>query len=191
MKKKLYLILMLCCFSLTACSSVEKAENDRLYSCDIRYNPFQTKILTNLNGSQVTIKGDILKFVEDPLEMVDSDGNVLANADDDYNFINQDDHAIYVNGDLDCILGGDFGIMANHYTIYDSEYKEIAKADFNAMDTYGSITSTDGVVWVEYASGILYNDYNVYIHESCELSDESVLLMVASYKSDKIADSRN
>lgn len=182
---------MLCCVSLTACGSITKAENDKLYFCDVKYNPFQTKVVTNLNGSEVTIKGDVFKFVEDPLEMIDLDGNILANADDDYNFINQDDHAIYVGDTLDCIVGGDFGIMSNHYTLYDSNYEEIAKADFDAMDTYGSITSTDGVVWAEYSSGLLFNDYDVCIHEDCELSDEVVLLLMASYKSDKIADNRN
>lgn len=190
MKNKLLsLILVFSCVGLTACGTVTEADTDRVYECDVKFSPFQTKIITEFNGSEVTIKGDILKFVEDPLEMVDSDDNVLANADDDFNIINQDDHAIYVNGDLSCIVGGDFTIIANHYTIYDTEYEEIANADFDASDCYGSITSTDGVVWAEYSSGFIFNDYTVRIHEECELSDEVVLMLMASYKSDRIADS--
>lgn len=187
--KLIVLILLVCCLGLTACGTVTKKENDRVYECDVHIFSLNTKITTEFNGSEVTIKGDILRFIEDPLKMVDSEDNVLANAGDDYNFINQDDHAIYVNGDLSCIVGGDFGMIANHYTIYDTEYEELANADFDASDCYGSITSTDGVVWAEYSSGFMFNDYTVRIHEECELSDEVVLMLMASYKSDRIADS--
>ena len=65
----------------------------------------------------------------------------------------------------------------------------IANADFDVSDCYGSITSSDGVVWAEYSSGFMFNDYTVRIHEECELSDEVVLMLMASYKSDRITDS--
>lgn len=174
--------------SLVACNSVTVSDSDTVYDCNVHLNLLRTKITTELNGSEVTIKGNVLRFIEDPLSMVDSKDNVIANADDNYNFINQDDHAIYVNGVLACIVGGDFGFIANHYTIYNTDYKEIAKADFDSFDSYGSITSIDGVVWAEYSSGVLFYDYTVRIHEECELSDEVVLLLMASYKSDKMAD---
>lgn len=169
-----------------ACNNVQIEDNDRVYNCDVK-NPLKTKIITELNGDTVTIKGD-WKLIEDPLDMVNSEGEVIANAGDDYNFIDQDDHAIYVNGDLDCFVKGELGIVANHYTIYDEEHNEIAKADFNGSDTYGSITSGEEV-WVEYSSGFAFYDYKVVIHENCEISDESVLMIMASYKSDRIADS--
>ena len=95
MKNKLLsLILIFSCIGLTACGTVTEADTDRVYECDVKFNPFQTKIITEFNGSEVTIKGDILKFVEDPLEMVDSDDNILANAGDDFNIINHIDNTI-------------------------------------------------------------------------------------------------
>ena len=141
MKNKfLSLIISVSCLGLTVCSSVTKLDTDKVYECDFKSLSLNTKIVTEFNGSEVTIKGDILKFVEDPLEMLDKDNKVLAYAGDDFNFINQDDHAIYVNDKVACIVGGDFGMLTNHYTIYDTEYKELASADFDAFDTYGSIT---------------------------------------------------
>lgn len=187
--KLLVLILSVFCLNLTACGEkVTELENDTVYECDVKLSA-RTKIITNLNGSEVTIKGGILRLIEDPLEMVNSDGSVLANADDDYNFINQDDHAIYVNDDIGCIVNGNFGFAANHYTIYNKDYEEIAKADFNATDTYGSIVTPDGVLWAEYSSGFFFNDYTIRVHEECDLSDEAVLMLMASYKSDRLADS--
>lgn len=191
MKKKVFIglfILLICLCVLS--SHVKYTDTDRVYNCNVRC-ALNTYITTELNGSEVVIKGDIFKLKEDPLKMVDSDGNTIAFADDDFNMVNQDDHVICVNDDEEYILHGNFGIGANFYTLYDKDYNEIANVSFNFTDTKGSIKSVDGKVWAKYYSALVLRDYYVVISEDCELSDEAVLILMASYKSDIISDSKS
>lgn len=127
------MVLVIMSVNICACSDVSAAEVEgdyTSYMCDYKGFSFNTKITTVVDDKEVTIQGKILRFATDPLEMVDKDGNVLAQATDSYNFINQDDHGIIVDGVVELVMQGNFEMVGNSYKLYDGDGEEIGRAEF-------------------------------------------------------------
>jgi hypothetical protein len=56
------------------------------------------------------------------------------------------------------------------------------------FDTRGIMYNMDGKVIARYDSALSRYDYIVSIYDDCQIDDESVLMIFASYVSDKRAD---
>lgn len=164
--------------------------DSRIYNNDVKVVSLNTKIEVSKDGKKYsTIDGDILKFVEDPLKMT-KDGQVVANAGDDYNFIDQDDHAIYVGGKEEVVMDGEVKVFGELYNLYDNNGKYIGKADFNYFNTTGHIYGKDCNEIARYTSIMFMKDYKVYIRDNDILSDDAILMIFASYYSDQNYDNR-
>lgn len=181
MKQLIIIIIILTMFIFTSCANYEPGANGRIYECDYHTFSFNTKITTTINDKEVSITGDILTFIEDPLKMED-DTNIIAKADDSYNFIGQDDHAITVNGKYEITIHGNFKILGEKYDLYKKDTK-VGYAEFNTTHTSGAIYEGNKVVAV-YSKPFILNDYDVTIYDNTLCSDEAILMIVASYVSD-------
>lgn len=195
-------MIILCCTGmLTGCGSTlnaysevdsgtEATENCRVYECDYKTLALNTKIVTEVDGETVTIKGNIFRIVTDPLVMVDSDGNVLGEATDTYKFLTNDDHAILIDGQVDVVMSGDFNIIGKTYQLYDKDGNQIGKFERSVMlGLSATIKDTDGNLIAEYSKLPFFNDYTVKVYDNDKMSDKSVLLIMASFISDDMADS--
>lgn len=163
---------------------------DRTYFCDVKSLNLNTKIQVNdENGDTLfTAKGDIIKFIEDPLTLYNSNGNQLFHADDTYHLINQDSHTILGNNGESYELVGDFNLLGDSYVIYKNG-QQIAEASFNAINTHGELRDNDGEIIADYTSRFGFNDFIIQTRENSLLSDESLIMIFASYYSDQHADS--
>lgn len=187
------LVTILMIINLSACGSTEyvaetNTETSRAYRCDYKSLNINTKITTILNGEEISIVGNIFTLLTDPLTVKDSDGNVLGYAGDAYGIISQDDHGIYIGGEFDVNMCGNVDLFGESYKLKDSEGNIIAMAQFNILNTSGSIEDTDGNLIATYSSIPYMNDYTVTIYDNNICSDMSILMIMASYVSDYMAD---
>lgn len=194
MKKKLVIMLLVCLVGnlFTGCGSpvVEESSTEisRVYECDYKSLNINTKITTILDGEEISIVGNIFRLLTDPLTVKDSDGNVLGYAGDAYGIISQDDHGIYIGEEFDVNMCGNVDLFGESYKLKDSDGNITAYIEFNMSNTSGSIIDTEGNLVATYSSLPFMNDYTVTIYDNNICSDMSVLMIVASYVSDYIAD---
>lgn len=169
-------------------SSAEENVPDRVYNCDYHSLSFHTEITTVYEGSEISISGDLLTFITDPLTAKDEYGNVIGYAGDTYGFIEQDSHGIYVDDEFDVNMCGKLDLFGNTYALEDADGNVTANLSFDMFGTYGSIVDADGNLVAEYSSFPMINDYTVSVYENDVCSDLSILMIMASYVSDYIAD---
>lgn len=192
----LYLVMALVVVSLVVAgiaSGSETAitsENYTNYRCDVKNLRLSTTIDIYKEGKQFAkVSGNIFKFMTDPLTLSDWNGARLGYAGDDYHFIAQDSHSIYVENVMTVEMVGLFQWFGEAYDIYNVEGQKIATAKFNQFNTQGHIHDMDGNLMAEYRSNFFFNDFDVIILENCELDENTVLLIFSSYYSDQHADS--
>lgn len=193
MKKFLSLLfILLLTINLLACTSTRTIETNketgRVYECDYKTLNMNTKITTILNGEEICISGNIFRLFTDPLTVKDSSGNVLGYAGDVYGFISQDDHGIYVDGIFDVNMCGNVDLFGESYELKNSNGNTVATIEFNMSNTNGSITDIKGNLIATYSSHFMMNDYTVTIYDNEICSDMSILMIIASYVSDYMAD---
>ena len=161
----------------------------KVYDCDVKSYKVNTEIAISdkETGKQFYIvKGRVFTFIEDPLTLYDMNGNKQAYADDTYALISQDTHVIVT--DNQCVkMVGNIDVFGNSYDLFFGEEK-VAYAEFNGMNTYGTIKNMDGIIIADYSSSLIFNDYVIRVMDD-RTFDERVLLMIfASYYSDQHAD---
>lgn len=162
------------------------------YDCDVKNMRLSTTIEIKNDGTKVgTIGGNIFTFVTDPLTLNDTAGNKVAYAGDEYHFIAQDSHSIYLNDGFAVEMVGKVKMFGEAYEIYDNNQAKIAKVSFNWIDTAGEMYDADGKLIATYSAYPFMNDYTVKISEDCEMDDDVVLMIMASYYSDQAADGRS
>ena len=195
-----FLIAILIILNLSACGSSDVVENnknvniendiktERIYKCDYKSANINTKITTTLNGEEIIISGDLFRLFTDPLTVKDSKGNILGYAGDVYGFISQDDHGIYINKEFDINMCGNVDLFGESYKLKNQDGDTVANVEFNMSNTSGNITDVNGNLVAEYSSSFLMNDYTVTIYDNNVCSDMSILMIVASYVSDYMAD---
>jgi len=167
-------------------SSRENTSARIVYDCKVPLMSLSTKIdIFVENEEYSTVSGNIFKLVEDPLTMRDGNGNEMARAGDDYHFIAQDSHSIIVDGVVTAEMVGLPTIVGEKYNILNSTGEQIASAKFNMSDTVGEIRDMDGNLIAEYRSGLFARKFEVRIYDSCTIDDNTILMIVSSYFSDK------
>lgn len=155
----------------------------RIYECDYKSLNINTKITFKKDGVEHEITGRVFTLVTDPLTLT-KNGKVIGKADDSYNFLNQDDHAITINGNFEVAVRGNFKVFGNSYDLFDSNNKKVGYAEFNDLCTDGAIYNAQGEAIAVYSKSWLLNDYTVKIYNNDIASDEALLMIVASYVSD-------
>jgi hypothetical protein len=194
MKKILSLLVITCIIvSLSACGGATtevsvKNETGRIYRCDYKSLNINTKITTTFNGEEISISGNVFTLLTDPLTVRDSKGNIIGYAGDVYGFISQDDHGIYIGDEFDINMCGNIDMFGESYKLKNSEGIVVATAEFNMYNTSGNIKDTEGNLIAKYSSSYFMNDYTVTIYDNNICSDLSILMIVASYVSDYMAD---
>ena len=157
------------------------------YNCDV--NLISLKVDVDITGTnKYNITGEIMSAYEDDLMMKNKNGDTVKIADDSYNFISQNNHVIMNGDDVEYVCDGKIKWLADSYDIYDADSNKIAYVKFNIFDTVGVMVDNDGNEIARYDSGYFRYDYVVSIFDNCEIDDESVLMIFASYFSDKRAD---
>lgn len=195
------LIAILMIINLSACGSENtetktknetktetNTETNRIYKCDYKSLNINTKITTILDGEEISIAGNIFTLLTEPLTVKDSKGNVLGYAGDAYGIISQDDHGIYIGQEFDVNMCGNVDLFGESYKLKDSEGNVVATVEFNMSNTGGSIKDTKGNLIAKYSSSLFMNDYTVTIYDNDVCSDMSILMIMASYVSDYMAD---
>lgn len=161
------------------------------YKCDVKNFRLSTTINISKEGKKfVQVKGNILKFITDPLTMYDLNERKIAYAGDTYHFVAQDSHSIYVNDEAPIEMVGRFKIFGEAYDIYDENQNKIAKVTFNVFNTKGRMYDREGNLIADYSSFFLFKDFNVRISEKCNLNEKDVLMIFCSYYSDQATDSK-
>lgn len=190
MKRIISLLLtVLLIINLSACGSADTNTNTgRVYKCDYKSLNLNTKITTVLNGTEISISGNIFTFLTDPLTVKDSNDNILGYAGDVYGIIEQDDHGIYIGETFEINMCGNFDLWGESYKLKDAEGNIVATVEFNASNTGGSIVDTAGNLVATYSSSFVANDYTVTIYDNDICSDMAILMIMASYVSDYMAD---
>lgn len=165
----------------------ELLKTERTYKCDYHTLAFKTHISFEMNGTSYDITGNFVRFYTDPLTMT-SNGKKVGYADDAYNFIGQDDHAIYVNDEFEVYVLGGVQFIGEGYELYDRYNAKVGYAKFNGGCTSGAIYDKDGNVVATYSKPYIFNDYTVKIYDNDICSDKAMLMIFASYVSDYHAD---
>ena len=166
--------------------SPKNIDNYVQYDCDVKNFRLSTDIHISSNGTKIgNISGNIIRFVEDPLTMKDSNGNKIAYAGDNYHLIAQDSHAIIVGDTVTAEMVGLARLLGNAYDIYNAEGDKIAYATFNSMNTAGELYDTDGKLIATYGSFVFFRDFTVKRSEECETDSTTVLMIFCSYYSDQ------
>lgn len=181
------IIFLLAIFSDMGFGDIE-GSNKRTYDCDYHTLSFKTKITTTINNEEVSITGDLFTFFTDPLQMTNSQGKVIATADDSYHLISQDDHNIVVNGKFEICVAGNVDLLGETYDLYNSNKQKVGYAKFGAMNCSGAIYDNNDKMIAKFSSPIIFNDYTVTIVDNNICSDTAILLIMASYVSDYQAD---
>lgn len=164
----------------------KEISGDEVFKCNGVTISLNTKII--IDDGNYVIEGNILRLFEDPLELKNKDGEIIGIAGDNYDFITQDDHVVETeNGQL--IMKGNFSPFGDRYEIVKNG-KTIAYAKYNMFDTKGTIESVNGEIISRYSSFIFMRDFEVSFNSNEVLSEEEVLLIHASYYSDKVFDHR-
>lgn len=166
-------------------------ENCTNYKCDVKNFKLSTTInISKENENFVKVKGNVLKFITDPLTMYDLSDKKIAYAGDAYHFIAQDSHSIYVDDESLIEMVGRFKFFGEKYDIYDVNQNKIAKVTFNFFNTNGEMYDMKGNLIADYNSNFFFNDFDVRISEKCSIDEKSVLMIFCSYYSDHAADTR-
>ena len=180
-------------FTCIRANSVDKTIGEnilRSYNCDYHSLSMITKIDVVVNNEPMLIKGNF-HLIEDPLTMYNSKGEIVAFVGDDYNFINQDNHGIYENGNFVMNLEGQFNMVGDNYNCVNASGDIIATVEFNGTNTYGKMLDSDGNLIADYNSNYWRNDYTINIYQDTTYSDNTLLLLFASFVSDFKADNSN
>jgi uncharacterized protein YxjI len=166
---------------------------DRQYFCDYQNLSLHMRVaIDDGNGKKYNIDGELFAAYEDDLAMADADGNLVRHTNDVYNFVSQNEHMVYDQANnLLYRCDGKIKIFADSYDVYDAAGNHIAYVKFNVFDSKGTMTDVDGHVIARYDSAWSRRDYVVSIYDECEIDDESVLMIFASYVSDLRSDSSN
>lgn len=159
-------------------------ENATTYCCDYRsMNFLKTSIEIKKDDQKyATVKGKNIKFFEDPLE-IKKDSVTVGEADDKFHLISQDSHSITV-GDEVIEVVGKIELFGEEYSLYNSKGESIGTVKVNIWGTNGKFSDNNGNVIAEYNSGWLRKDYSVTISKDSNISDDTILLIFASYTSD-------
>ena len=166
--------------------------NSEKYVCDVKVLSLTTNIDVMKDGEKIAnIKGDLIHFVTDPLTMYDTNGNIIAYAGDAFHLLAQDSHSIYVNVIPTVEMTGKVKLFGDKYELYDIEGNLIAHTNFNTPNTYGKIVGIDGKLWADYSSGFFKKDYTVRITDNSQLDQYTILMLMASFYSDRNADTSN
>lgn len=146
----------------------------------------------DVENGMYKIDGELFSTYEDDLAMTNKNGELVRKTDDQFNFITQNNHAIYdQEGNVLYGCNGKFKLLADSYEVVDKDGNQIATVDFNMFDTSGVMRDNAGSVIAKYDSALFRQDYIVSIYDGCEIDDESILMIFASYVSDVRADSKN
>lgn len=189
--RSILVLILLVSFVLTGCtdmsltSDTSSEEQYAIYNCDVKNMTFSTKVNVYKDGRFFgTVKGNILRWIEDPLTFYNKDDEKIAYAGDSYKFWGQDDHGIYVNDEFRYDMKGNFDFWGESYELYDEEKKLIATAEFNGSSTSGKLYNTDEQIIASYESGFLSSDFNIRIENTCTIEDEVIIMLFSSYYSD-------
>jgi uncharacterized protein YxjI len=171
---------------------ISPASEGKHFYCDVKVISLSTDIKIS-EDSKVTRKvaGDILRFLTDPLTLYDADGNKIGYAGDSYRVVAQDAHGIYLGDKFKYDMDGKVDFLGETYKLYDAEGVQVGRIEFNFLDTKGTLYDMEDKVLATYASNVLRQDYIVTISETCQIESDALLLLFASYVSDKNADSSN
>ena len=162
----------------------------KTFDCDVKVISLNTNISVSSDEKEVfTISGDVLRLVTDPLKLYDLGGTAIASAGDTYHLISQDSH--FIKTFTESIeMVGNFNLLGDSYDIYVDKEK-VAHAEFNFLNTYGTLVDADGNLMADYTSRMYFRDYSVQVTRHNIFSDEALNLIFASYYSDQAADSRS
>ena len=159
---------------------------------DVKLLRLNTIVYVYKDDNQLgTIKGNIIRFLTDPLTFYDNDGNKIAYAGDVYHLIAQDSHAIVVGEDVTAEMVGRVKLIGEAYDIYNTSGEKIAYAEFGFLNINGKIVDSEGKVIAVYRAQPVTKDFDVYISPECTLDETTIIMICASYYSDHAADSRN
>lgn len=159
-------------------------------NCDVKLLRFNTNVNVYKNNDQIgVVKGNIIRFLTDPLTYYDTSGNKLAYAGDTYHLIAQDSHSIVVDGVVTCEMVGKIKLIGEAYDIYDTSGHLMATAEFDFLNLNGKITNVNGTPIVVYRATPVLKDYTIYISPDCILDESTVVMICSSYYSDHAADS--
>ena len=188
----LIIIIIFLCFynKYTAMVPSEIKNSARIYYCDYHTISLKTHISYEKNNDEYDITGNIIRFFTDPLTL-SKNGKVIGKADDTYHIINQDDHAIIIDGKFEVDICGNFELLGNSYDLYDQNKNKVGYAEFNAFCTHGAVLNANGDVIAIYSRMPLFNDYKVTIYDNDICSDEAIMMIIGSYVSDYHADEGN
>ena len=160
------------------------------YQCDVKSISLSTKIDIDKEGENfVKVRGNLFRFITDPLTMYDLEDNKIAYAGDAYHFIAQDSHSINVGDTVTAEMVGLVDFFGESYDIYNVDEEQVAEVSFNMFNTKGEMYDMDGNIIADFYSKLFFNDFTVRIYDGCELDENTVLMIFCSYYSDQKADS--
>ncbi len=158
---------------------------------DVKLFRLNTTVMVYKNNVNIGfIKGNIVRFLTDPLTFYDSNGDKLAYADDTYHLIAQDSHAIAVDDIITAEMVGKVKVAGNSYDIYDKDGNKVALSEFDFLKLNGKITDNDGKTIAVYKAHPILKDFTVYISPESQLDETTIIMICASYYSDQYFDSK-
>ena len=159
------------------------------YQCDVKSISLSTKIDIDKEGENfVKVRGNLFRFITDPLTMYDLEDNKIAYAGDAYHFIAQDSHTINVGDTVTVEMVGLVDFFGESYEIYNADEEQVAEVSFNMINTKGEMYDIEGNIIADFYSKLCFNDFTVRIYDDCELDEKTVLMIFCSYYSDQKAD---
>lgn len=162
------------------------------YKFDVKNLHLSTTIEVEKSGENfATVKGNVWKFVTDPLTMYDANGNKAAYAGDEYHVFAQDSHTIFVNNNLAAEMVGRINLFGETYDIYNANQEKIARVKINWFNTKGTMYDAEGNIVADYRSFPFFNDFDIRVSEDCEVDEDVIVMIFSAYYSDHKFDSKS
>lgn len=192
----LALTMLFVCAGCTNVDALGTPEN--VYYVDVKIwqleSTTKVEIYDQNEELSYTIKGKFWTFLTDPMDVFDQDGTCIGKITDDYNIFRQDDHDIIIEDKVVVEMEGEFDLLGNTYYLRRDD-KIIGTAKFDIVNWTGIISDNNGNVIASYnraslEKDIMLKDFEVKIYDNNVFSDLEVLMIIAAYHSDRMADER-
>ena len=127
------------------------------YQCDVKSISLSTKIDIDKEGENfVKVRGNLFRFITDPLTMYDLEDNKIAYAGDAYHFIAQDSHTINVGDTVTVEMVGLVDFFGESYEIYNADEEQVAEVSFNMINTKGEMYDIEGNIIADFYSKLFF-----------------------------------
>ncbi|KAG4094739.1 hypothetical protein H8356DRAFT_508255 [Neocallimastix lanati (nom. inval.)] len=187
------IILAYICYVLMTSSKESKINANSEYRCNFINFSLNSKVqvysVTPKEELLYIIEAGTLKAFVNPLKLYDERQNhkEIMYTDDKNKYLSKNNHIIQskITNEILCDMEGNHQLIGDTYDLYVND-TQVGTAKFDFDCRQGEVKTMSGDLIAEYSKGHLNKDYTVRVKENNIFTDETLLMIIASYIGDYI-----